>query len=89
MANTHEKNYSGSVWTGFQKFAFRTFFVFFLIMLIPTDARYYQRWFNTDWENLHIRDIGSLSGSSFKIIEVATKREGGNDTGGGAREKRI
>jgi len=89
MPNTHEKNYSGTVWTGFQKFAFRTFFVFFLIMLIPTDARYYQRWFTTDWENLHIRDIGSLSGSSFKIIEVATKREGGNDTGGAPGKKEF
>lgn len=75
------------VWTGFQKFTFRVFFIFFLVMIIPTDAQYYKRWFTTDWKHLHIRDIGSLSGSSFKVIEVATKREGSNDTGGAPEKK--
>lgn len=90
MAGTIEKKYSSvAIWTGFQKFAFRTFFVFFLVLIIPTDSKYYQRWFTTDWKNLHIRDMGSLSGSSFKIIEVATKREGGNDTGGAPEKKEF
>lgn len=75
------------IWTGFQKFVFRTFFVFFIVMIVPTDGKYYQRWFTTDWKNLHIRDIGSLSGSSFKIVEVATKRPGGNDIGGAPEKK--
>ncbi|SOD12618.1 hypothetical protein [Pedobacter xixiisoli] len=83
------ENSSIAVWTGFQKIAFRTFFVFFLVMIIPTDGKYYQRWFTTDWKNLHIRDIGSLSGSSFKIVEVATKRAGGNDTGGAPEKKEF
>ncbi|TZF82201.1 hypothetical protein FW774_16040 [Pedobacter sp. BS3] len=69
-------------WTGFQKFVFRTFFVFFVILIVPFNSGYYKNWFTTDWKNLHIRDIGKLSGSSFSPVKVATKRDGGNDTGG-------
>ncbi|MEH3112378.1 hypothetical protein [Pedobacter terrae] len=83
-----EDNYlRAEVWTGFQKIVFRTFFVFFIVMIIPTDGKYYQQWFTTDWKNLHIRDMGTLSGSSFKIVEVATKRPGGNDVGGAPEKK--
>jgi hypothetical protein len=90
MTTGNEINYTGSgVWSPSQKFVFRICFVFFLIMIIPTDAKYYQKWVTTDWKHLHIRDMGSLSGSSFKIIEVATKRPGGNDTGGAPEKKQY
>lgn len=69
-------------WTTFQKFIFRTFFIFWIVLIIPTTPKYYVNWFETDWSNLHIRDIGRLSGSNFGPIKVATQRAGGNDTGG-------
>lgn len=77
------------VWTGIQKFAFRTFLVFFIVMLVPMNTRFYEKWITTDWKNLHIRDMGALSGSSFALIKVATKREGGNDMGGFKEERKY
>lgn len=80
---------SGQPWTGFQKYVFRTFFIFFAILLIPTNPNYYKKWVEVDWTNLHIRDIGNLSGSGFMPIKVATKREGGNDLGGFREERKY
>ena len=69
-------------WTGLEKYLFRTFFVFFFVLIVPLNLSYYSQWFSTDWSHLHIRDMGKLSGSSFNPIKVASQRSGANDTGG-------
>lgn len=69
-------------WTAVEKYFFRTFFIFFFILIVPLNTLYYTQWFTTDWANLHIRDMGRLSGSSFNPIKVASHRPGANDTGG-------
>lgn len=69
-------------WNSIEKYFFRTFFIFFFVLIVPLNLAYYQQWFNTDWANLHIRDMGKLSGSSFNPIKVAGHRPGANDTGG-------
>ncbi|MBB5440420.1 hypothetical protein HDC92_004121 [Pedobacter sp. AK017] len=69
-------------WNSIEKYFFRTFFIFFFVLIVPLNLAYYQQWFHTDWANLHIRDMGKLSGSSFNPIKVAGQRPGANDTGG-------
>ena len=69
-------------WTGIEKYLFRTFFIFFFVLIVPLNTGYYRQWFTTNWAQLHIRDIGKLSGSSFSPVKVAGSRPGANDTGG-------
>jgi len=69
-------------WTALEKYFFRTFFIFFFILIVPLNTAFYEQWFTTDWSKLHIRDMGKLSGSSFNPIKVASHRPGANDTGG-------
>lgn len=69
-------------WTAIEKYLFRTFFIFFFILIVPLNTAFYEQWLTTDWSNLHIRDMGKLSGSSFNPIKVASHRPGANDTGG-------
>jgi len=68
-------------WNGYEKFSFRVAFIFFFLLVVPLDANYYQQWFTTDWSNLHIRDIGKLSGSSFSPIKVQPAQPGSGDLG--------
>lgn len=68
-------------WKVYEKFIFRVFFVFFFLLIIPLDFDYYKGWFTTDWSNLHIRDIGKLSGSSFNPIKIGATYEGADDKG--------
>jgi hypothetical protein len=69
-------------WTLLEKYVFRTFFIFFFVLIVPLNTKFYTQWFTTDWANLHIRDMGKLSGSSFSPIKVSSDRPGANDTGG-------
>ncbi len=68
-------------WTAYEKYFFRVFFIFFFLIIIPTDISYYKSWFTTDWSNLHIRDIGRLSGTSFNPIKVGSIHNGAADKG--------
>lgn len=69
-------------WLAHEKFWFRVFFIFFFVLVVPLDTSYYTQWFTTDWNNLHIRDIGSLSGSSFSPIKIVNPdRPGARDVG--------
>lgn len=69
-------------WSAIEKYLFRTFFIFFFVLIVPLNATYYRQWFTTEWSQLHIRDMGKLSGSSFNPIKVSGNRPGANDTGG-------
>lgn len=80
--NTIEQQSAAKSWTAIEKYLFRTSFIFFFILIVPLNTAYYRQWFTTDWANLHIRDMGKLSGSSFNPVKVAGTRPGANDTGG-------
>ncbi len=69
------------VWSAFEKWAFRVSFIFFFLLIVPLELDYYKGWFTTDWANLHIRDIGSLSGSSFNPIKIKPLFDGAADKG--------
>ncbi len=69
-------------WLPYEKFWFRVFFVFFLVLVVPLDIDYYTQWFTMDWKNLHIRDVGTLSGSSFRPIKIVNPdHPGARDVG--------
>ncbi len=68
-------------WKGYEKFAFRTAFLFFFLLIVPTNLEYYKGWFTTDWKHLHIRDLGKLTGSSFAPIKIQDTRPGAGDRG--------
>lgn len=68
-------------WKGYEKYSFRVAFIFFFLLIVPLTSDYYQQWFTTDWKNLHIRDIGKLSGSSFNPIKLNQKFAGAGDIG--------
>ncbi|HTF82623.1 MAG TPA: hypothetical protein VL947_12890, partial [Cytophagales bacterium] len=48
-------------WSGYQKFAFRAAFIFFVVIAIPTQAKWYEFFFHLDWTNLHCRDLYNLT----------------------------
>jgi hypothetical protein len=58
-----------SAWKGYQRFAFRVAFVFFILMSAPTSVSWYTDLAAIDWTSLHYRDIYDLarfsSGFSF------------------------
>jgi len=82
VASDDIKKETGSIiWKNYEKFSFRVFFIFFFLLVVPLDVDYYQSWFTTDWENLHIRDMGKLSGSSFNPIKINPVNTGSADKG--------
>ncbi|HTF82624.1 MAG TPA: hypothetical protein VL947_12895 [Cytophagales bacterium] len=44
-------------WKSYEKILFRIAFVFFVIMVVPADPKFYALPFTIDWTNLHYRDI--------------------------------
>lgn len=68
-------------WTSLQKISFRVAFVFFFLLVVPLDLDFYKGWFTTNWSELHIRDLGKLSGSSFSPIKIRETHPGATDTG--------
>lgn len=63
-----------TVWTPFQKLAFRIAFLFFGFLTIPIwNFKYITRWFNINWSDLHIRDINGLGGWSPGWVRLDTE----------------
>ncbi len=48
-------------WKGYEKIAFRFFFIYFLIQSVPLDWLYYKQVFSTDWLHLRYTDIFVLA----------------------------
>ncbi len=76
-----ESRLSAPEWKGCEKIAFRIAFIFFFLLTVPLDIDFYTGWFTTDWSNLHIRDLGKLSGSSFSPIKIRESNSGAGDIG--------
>lgn len=68
MSNTYT-----IVWKNYEKFAFRTAFIFFVLLCVPVDINYYKQWFTLDWSKLHIRDLGSLAGRGAHFITLKSE----------------
>src|SRR5690242_17306949 len=60
-------------WTSFEKIAFRITFIFFVLIFVPLDPRYYALWFTTDWAHLHIRDLGLLAGRGLHFMTIRSE----------------
>lgn len=86
LSSDKNKNHNTS-WKSYEKFFFRISFVFFFFFIVPLDINYYKSWFTTDWSDLHIRDIGKLSGSSFNPIKIRSIYDGAADRGSLAEAK--
>lgn len=61
------------VWKGYEKVAFRILFIFFFLLTVPVDPEYYTQWFNIDWTNPHIRDLGGLGGYGYRFTTIKTE----------------
>ncbi|GAA4333256.1 hypothetical protein GCM10023149_39910 [Mucilaginibacter gynuensis] len=61
------------VWTNTEKIAFRIAFIFFFILTVPLTLEYYQQWFNINWLNPHIRDLGGLGGSGLYFTSIKSE----------------
>jgi hypothetical protein len=48
-------------WKGYEKFAFRLFFIYFFLQVVPLDWKYYQQVFSIDWPHLHYGAIFDLA----------------------------
>lgn len=48
-------------WTRFQRYLFRSAFLFFVIMSIPEDAGWYRNLFSINWTSLHYRDLYDIA----------------------------
>lgn len=68
-----ELQQSGAVWNKYEKFSFRIAFIFFFLLCFPLDPVFYTQFFTLDWSNLHIRDLGSLSGRGIRFMTLPTE----------------
>jgi|GEM_PF-3158373 len=48
-------------WSALEKIAFRFFFVYFLLQIVPLDWKFYRDLLAIDWTELHFRDIFYLA----------------------------
>lgn len=60
-------------WKGYEKFAFRVAFIFFFLLCFPLSPDFYTQFFTLDWSNLHIRDLGTLSGRGLHFMSIPTE----------------
>lgn len=44
-------------WTNWQKWNFRTIFIFFIFLVVPIDIKFYQHLFTLNWKALHFTDL--------------------------------
>ncbi len=63
----------GTVWKGYEKVAFRIAFIFFFILTVPFEPKYFLQWFEIDWSNPHIRDLGGLGGSGYRFTTIKSE----------------
>lgn len=50
-----------SEWSGVEKTAFRIAFIYFFLLAVPLDWKYYKTIFSINWLNLHYRDFFNLA----------------------------
>lgn len=60
-------------WKSYEKLAFRIFFIFFFLLVVPLDLDYYTNWLKLDWSKLHIRDLGWFAGGGFRFTTIRTE----------------
>src|ERR1043165_1631952 len=59
--NLHDASYALHSWTRFQKIIFRFVFIFFALMIIPIDWKFYRALFSIHWSHLHFAELLELT----------------------------
>jgi len=55
-------------WKGWEKVLFRFFFIFFIILILPLDWKFYRELFSIHWAHLHFHDLFDLSKYQPRIL---------------------
>ena len=55
-------------WKGWEKVLFRFFFLFFVILILPLDWKFYREIFSIHWTHLHFHDLFDLSKYQLRIL---------------------
>jgi hypothetical protein len=61
MTDTITHSPAATAWKGYEKFAFRLFFIYFFLQVVPLDWKYYTQLFSIDWARLHYGAIFDLA----------------------------
>src|SRR6478735_10461077 len=63
-------NPAGRSWKNYEKILFRIASIFFIAICIPNSPEWYKQVFNTDWTNLHYRDLYDIArfGSGINFL---------------------
>src|SRR3954466_13961002 len=61
MSFFNVSNKKPSVWKDYEKAAFRFFFIYFVILAVPLDWKFYQQLFSINWLHPHFYQLFSLS----------------------------
>src|SRR6185295_3873470 len=61
MAFLKNISYTNSHWKNYEKNLLRFFFVFFLLLIIPFDWKFYKTLFSINWLHLHFYDLLTLT----------------------------
>jgi len=67
------------IWSGWEKFFFRVFFIFFFLLIVPFKETFYTQWFTQAWSEMHIRDIPRFSGAGLSFVKVVSSHQEVND----------
>jgi len=67
------------IWTNWEKFFFRLFFIYFFLLIIPLKGSFYTQWFTQNWAEMHIRDIPRFAGNGLSFVKVVSSYEQVND----------
>lgn len=61
-------HFATPVWTNPEKLAFRFFFLFFLLLVVPLDWKFYRELFTINWFDLHFYNLLNLTRYSPEFI---------------------
>ncbi|MGH2622835.1 MAG: hypothetical protein ACRDE7_04145, partial [Sphingobacterium sp.] len=67
------------IWTSWEKFFFRLFFIYFFLLIIPLKGSFYTQWFTQNWAEMHIRDIPRFAGNGLSFFKVVSSHQQVND----------
>jgi hypothetical protein len=61
MSFFNVSNRKPSAWADYEKAALRFFFIYFVILTVPLDWKFYQQLFNVNWQHPHFYQLFNLS----------------------------
>jgi uncharacterized membrane protein YphA (DoxX/SURF4 family) len=61
MSFLNISNHDSSEWKDYEKMLLRFFFIYFFILVVPIDWKFYQEFFNINWANFNFYSLFSLT----------------------------